>query len=43
VNTSVMPFKLAKFRSLRDALVRSGLIVRTADGRFVPTAYPDKP
>jgi hypothetical protein len=37
VHSAAMPFKLARFRSVRDSLVRAGLVVKTTEGRYVPT------
>lgn len=39
-NKEPMPFKLPRFRSIRESLVHSGLIVKTTTGRYVPV--PDK-
>lgn len=36
-NPVIMPFKLSKFRSVRGALVGAGLVMKTTDGRYVPT------
>jgi len=36
-----MPFKLWQFRSIRDTLVRAGLIMKTTTGRYAPVT--DKP
>jgi hypothetical protein len=40
-NVAPMPFKLARFRSTRESLVRAGLVMKTDTGRYVPV--PDKP
>lgn len=31
-----MPFKLARYRGIRDHLVRLGFVTKTETGRFVP-------
>lgn len=40
-NSTPMPFKLTKFRGVRDSLVRQGLVMKTTTGRYVPVT--DKP
>lgn len=44
--TAPMPFKLARYRGIRDNLIRLGFITKTESGRFVPTrtslCAPDK-